>query len=102
MKKDLYFCVFALVFSVAGSRGPIGVDFKGEAITFKATTEGILSTMSHCIEIMVKREENWQKRLDKVCLLSKVSLMVVLCKLDFEGKGCFVYTVSRECPIHVV
>ncbi|KAM9447160.1 ceramide transfer protein isoform 2-T2 [Clarias gariepinus] len=47
------------------SSGPIGIDFKGEAITFKATTEGILSTMSHCIEIMVKREETWQKRLDK-------------------------------------
>ncbi|XP_026787160.3 ceramide transfer protein isoform X2 [Pangasianodon hypophthalmus] len=53
------------LFSSASSRGPIGIDFKGEAITFKATTEGILSTMSHCIEIMVKREENWQKRLDK-------------------------------------
>ncbi|XP_017306936.1 ceramide transfer protein isoform X1 [Ictalurus punctatus] len=53
------------LFSVASSRGPTGIDFKGEAITFKATTEGILSTMSHCIEIMVKHEENWQKRLDK-------------------------------------
>ncbi|XP_060762941.1 ceramide transfer protein isoform X1 [Neoarius graeffei] len=53
------------LFSMASSRGPIGIDFKGEAITFKATTEGILSTMSHCIEIMVKREETWQKRLDK-------------------------------------
>uniref|UniRef100_A0A8C6TJS6 Ceramide transfer protein n=1 Tax=Neogobius melanostomus TaxID=47308 RepID=A0A8C6TJS6_9GOBI len=42
-----------------------GIDFKGEAITFKATTAGILSTMSHCIELMVKREDSWQKRLDK-------------------------------------
>uniref|UniRef100_A0AAR2LKD4 Ceramide transfer protein n=1 Tax=Pygocentrus nattereri TaxID=42514 RepID=A0AAR2LKD4_PYGNA len=47
------------------TRGPTGIDFKGEAITFKATTAGILSTLSHCIEIMVKREESWQKRLDK-------------------------------------
>uniref|UniRef100_A0A672HNC4 Ceramide transporter 1 n=1 Tax=Salarias fasciatus TaxID=181472 RepID=A0A672HNC4_SALFA len=41
------------------------IDFKGEAITFKATTAGILSTLSHCIELMVKREDSWQKRLDK-------------------------------------
>ncbi|KAG7318492.1 hypothetical protein KOW79_018247 [Hemibagrus wyckioides] len=53
------------LFSMSGSKGPIGIDFKGEAITFKATTEGILSAMSHCIDIMVKREETWQKRLDK-------------------------------------
>ncbi|XP_027001418.1 ceramide transfer protein isoform X3 [Tachysurus fulvidraco] len=53
------------IFSMASSRGCIGIDFKGEAITFKATTEGILSTMSHCIDIMVKREKTWQKQLDK-------------------------------------
>ncbi|XP_051525547.1 ceramide transfer protein isoform X8 [Myxocyprinus asiaticus] len=46
-------------------KGPIGIDFKGEAITFKATTAGILSTLSHCIDILVKREESWQRRLDK-------------------------------------
>ncbi|KAK1142135.1 ceramide transfer protein isoform X1 [Acipenser oxyrinchus oxyrinchus] len=42
-----------------------GIDFKGEAITFKATTAGILSTLSYCIDLMVKREDNWQKRHDK-------------------------------------
>uniref|UniRef100_A0A8C4R7H7 Ceramide transfer protein n=1 Tax=Eptatretus burgeri TaxID=7764 RepID=A0A8C4R7H7_EPTBU len=41
------------------------IDFKGEAITFKATTAGILTTLSHCIELMNKREESWQKRLEK-------------------------------------
>ncbi|XP_074525490.1 ceramide transfer protein-like isoform X2 [Halichoeres trimaculatus] len=46
-------------------KGMNGIDFKGEAITFKATTAGILSTLSHCIELMVKREDSWQKRLDK-------------------------------------
>ncbi|XP_034094662.1 ceramide transfer protein-like isoform X5 [Gymnodraco acuticeps] len=44
---------------------PKGIDFKGEAITFKATTAGILATLSHCIDLMVKREDSWQKRLDK-------------------------------------
>lgn len=46
-------------------KGINGIDFKGEAITFKATTAGILATLSHCIDLMVKREDNWQKRLDK-------------------------------------
>ncbi|XP_053557376.1 ceramide transfer protein isoform X4 [Bombina bombina] len=46
-------------------KGINGIDFKGEAITFKATTAGILSTLSHCIELMMKREDSWQKRLDK-------------------------------------
>jgi len=56
----------APVFSPASPKGMNGIDFKGEAITFKATTAGILSTLSHCIELMVKREDSWQKRVDKV------------------------------------
>lgn len=46
-------------------RGINGIDFKGEAITFKATTAGILATLSHCIDLMVKREDSWQRRLEK-------------------------------------
>uniref|UniRef100_A0A4W5LNA9 Uncharacterized protein n=1 Tax=Hucho hucho TaxID=62062 RepID=A0A4W5LNA9_9TELE len=42
-----------------------GIDFKGEAITFKATTAGILATLSHCMDLMVRREDSWQKRLDQ-------------------------------------
>ncbi|CAN0322444.1 unnamed protein product [Lampetra fluviatilis] len=42
-----------------------GLDFKGEAITFKATTAGILATLSHCVELMSKCDESWQKRLDR-------------------------------------
>ncbi len=42
------------------------VDFKGEAITFKATTAGIVSSLSYCIEVMNKREEYWQKKFEKV------------------------------------
>uniref|UniRef100_A0A673BYW0 Ceramide transfer protein n=1 Tax=Sphaeramia orbicularis TaxID=375764 RepID=A0A673BYW0_9TELE len=53
------------LFAPASPKGINGIDFKGEAITFKATTAGILSTLSHCIELMVKREDSWQKRLDK-------------------------------------
>lgn len=57
-----------LVFPQVTPKGINGIDFKGEAITFKATTAGILATLSHCIELMVKREESWQKRMDKVRL----------------------------------
>ncbi|XP_068559454.1 ceramide transfer protein-like isoform X2 [Cebidichthys violaceus] len=53
------------LFPPASPKSMTGIDFKGEAITFKATTAGILSTLSHCIELMVKREDSWQKRLDK-------------------------------------
>ncbi|XP_047446958.1 ceramide transfer protein-like isoform X4 [Mugil cephalus] len=53
------------LFAPASPKGMNGIDFKGEAITFKATTAGILSTLSHCIELMMKREDSWQKRLDK-------------------------------------
>ncbi|XP_076808693.1 ceramide transfer protein-like [Clavelina lepadiformis] len=42
-----------------------GVDFKGEAITFKATTTGIQATLAHCIEMINKREEMWLKKLER-------------------------------------
>ncbi|XP_020600875.1 collagen type IV alpha-3-binding protein-like [Orbicella faveolata] len=50
------------VLSIANAKG---VDFRGESITFKATTAGILATLQHCIDIMNKREDHWQRRLDK-------------------------------------
>ncbi|XP_075955227.1 ceramide transfer protein-like isoform X2 [Anarhichas minor] len=62
-EKSLFLSV--PVFPPASPKSMNGIDFKGEAITFKATTAGILSTLSHCIELMVKREDSWQKRLDK-------------------------------------
>ncbi|KAL0965346.1 hypothetical protein UPYG_G00280080 [Umbra pygmaea] len=53
------------LFQALSPKGINGIDFKGEAITFKATTAGILATLSHCIDLMVKREDSWTKRLDK-------------------------------------
>ncbi|KAM4528040.1 ceramide transfer protein-like isoform 3-T3 [Odontesthes bonariensis] len=53
------------LFQCLSPKGINGIDFKGEAITFKATTAGILATLSHCIDLMVKREDSWQKRVDK-------------------------------------
>lgn len=45
--------------------GAHALDFKGEAITFKATTSGILTTLSHCIELITQREDSWRRRLEK-------------------------------------
>lgn len=59
--------LFCAVFQSLTPKGINGIDFKGEAITFKATTAGILATLSHCIDLMMKREDSWQRRLDKVC-----------------------------------
>ena len=42
------------------------VDLKGEAVTFKATTAAIVASLSHCVELMSKREEHWQKKMEKV------------------------------------
>lgn len=64
-----------------------GIDFKGEAITFKATTAGILSTLSHCIELMVKREDSWQKRLDKVRTAAARALVCLLLKTQSSLSG---------------
>lgn len=48
----------------AGGTLPV-VDFKGEALTFRATTSGVLETLAHCIELVAQREESWRKRLEK-------------------------------------
>jgi len=48
-------------------------DFKAEAITFKATTTGILATISHCIELMHQREENLKRLLEKEISLRKAA-----------------------------
>lgn len=41
------------------------IDFKGEAITFKATSEGVLATLGHCVELMSQREDTWRRRWEK-------------------------------------
>lgn len=51
--------------SILQQHGAHSVDFKGESFTFKATTAGIIATLSHCIELMSQREEAWRKKLDR-------------------------------------
>lgn len=41
------------------------VDFKGEAMTFKATSGAVLTGLAQCIEAISKREEMWRRKLEK-------------------------------------
>lgn len=41
------------------------VDFKGEAITFRETTSAVLTTLNHCLEIIMSKEDGLKKKLDK-------------------------------------
>ncbi len=50
---------------VMTQHAPMSLDFKRDAITFKATTAGIIATLSHCIDLMHQREESWKKRYEK-------------------------------------
>ena len=52
--------------NILQQHGAHAIDFKGESFTFKATTAGILLTLSHCIELMSQREDAWRRRLEKV------------------------------------
>ncbi|XP_077298873.1 ceramide transfer protein isoform X2 [Arctopsyche grandis] len=41
------------------------VDFRGEAITFKATASGVLATLQHCAELLQQREDYWKVRMER-------------------------------------
>ncbi|CAH8509590.1 unnamed protein product [Dicrocoelium dendriticum] len=40
-------------------------DFRGESHMFKATAAGILTNLSHTIELMQQREDQWRKRFER-------------------------------------
>ncbi|UJR16210.1 hypothetical protein I4U23_003120 [Adineta vaga] len=48
-----------------GDHAAMAVDFKGEALTFKATTDGVIHNLAFCIELMQKREDIWRKKHEK-------------------------------------
>ncbi|KAG4078758.1 hypothetical protein HA402_015348 [Bradysia odoriphaga] len=41
------------------------IDFKGESITFRETTAGVLTTLQHCLDIIHQRDESWKKKFDR-------------------------------------
>jgi hypothetical protein len=50
---------------MAVKHGAHAIDFKGEAMTFKATTAGVLDTLQHCLELLGQREDTWRRRLER-------------------------------------
>lgn len=50
---------------IAVQHGAHAIDFKGEAMTFKATTAGVLATLQHCLELLGQREDTWKRRLER-------------------------------------
>jgi hypothetical protein len=50
---------------IAAQHGAHAVDFKGEAMTFKATTAGVLATLQHCLELLGQREDTWRRRFER-------------------------------------
>lgn len=53
------------IMNILQQHGAHAIDFKGEAFTFKATTAGILATLSHCMDLMNQREDAWRKRFER-------------------------------------
>lgn len=78
----LDFC-FPVTKDLVLQHGIHAVDFKGEAITFKATTAGILATLAHCIEIMTQREEQWKRKLEREQLARRRLEEKLKCRVRF-------------------
>lgn len=74
------FSLFPTETAIDSSLDPIvqSVDFKGEAITFKATSEGVLATLQHCVELMSQMEDSWRRKWEKEA--EKKRKMQELCK----------------------
>lgn len=59
-------CQNCIVGSDLGAKhGSHAIDFKGEAMTFKATTAGVLATLQHCLELLGQREDTWRRRFER-------------------------------------
>lgn len=61
------------------------IDFKGEAITFRATTAGVLTTLQHCVDIIVQKDESLKRKLDKeIDRRKKAEEQVKTCKDELD------------------
>lgn len=62
-KNDTF--IHPIPLDVMLQHGHHGPDFKGEAITFRATTAGLLEIVRHCFDLMTQREDCLKRRLEK-------------------------------------
>jgi len=46
-------------------QGAQAVDFRGEALTFKATTAGVLTRLQDCLDLFTQSQDSWRKRLER-------------------------------------
>ena len=46
-------------------QGAQAVDFRGEALTFKATTAGVLARLQDCLDLFVQSQDSWRKKLER-------------------------------------
>ena len=46
-------------------QGAHAIDFRGEALTFKATTAGVLARLQQCLDLFNQSQDGWRKRLEK-------------------------------------
>ena len=46
-------------------QGLQAVDFRGEALTFKATTAGVLARLQHCLDLFNQSQDCWRKRFER-------------------------------------
>ncbi len=62
LKEKVYsfkiFCFFIIIIVL--------IIFFDVALTFKATTDGVIHNLAFCIELMQKREDIWKKKYEKV------------------------------------
>lgn len=86
---------------------PSIMDFKAEAITFKATANGVLFSLATCIEIFSRSEEHWRKKLEKEQIARRraeekyrlaVSIAKLLCYIVFQ-KSIYPIKHVTKCPI---
>lgn len=61
------------------------IDFKGEAITFRATTAGVLTTLTHCVDIIIQKDENLKRKLEaEIERRKKAEEQVKACKDELD------------------
>ncbi|VDP85599.1 unnamed protein product, partial [Echinostoma caproni] len=58
-------CQFENLKRVLKRHGAYALDFRGESHMFKATATGILTNLSHTIELMQQNEEQWRRRFER-------------------------------------
>ena len=78
-------------------------DFKAEAITFKATANGVLFSLATCIEIFNRSEEHWRKKFEKEqSARRRAEEKFERLKVSQIYIPIYIFSISSEKPIHLI